>query len=347
MPRETDVVHDADLWTSVARLVDRAPRESDLSFHGVELLAAERSRHVERTPSLRAAAARRTAAATSLLAPLVLSRVLAVVESPVVLMKGPEVAARYENPLTRSFRDLDLLVDDAGSVWRALVDSGFEPTGDPALYVGIHHLRPLLAPGLPLVVEIHHQPKWLAGKTPPTRDMLDTAVPSATGVPGLLTLEPARHAVALAVHAWAHVPFGHLGRLIDVAAMAQGLEADALRNTARLWGVGRLWRSTEAVLDSLFRGARRPVSGRIWARHLWDTRERMVIERHLQCWLAPFWAAPPAGATGMTRAWLSEQIAARPEESRLVQARRSAVAISHAFRRVSEHDASMTSRKPW
>ena len=93
-----------------------------------------------------------------------------------------------------------------------MVEAGFEPTGDPELYVGIHHLRPLVLPGLPPVVEVHHDPKWLDGTAPPTAELLKTAVPSATGIPGLLTLEPARHAVALAVHAWAHVPLSRLGR---------------------------------------------------------------------------------------------------------------------------------------
>ena len=56
------------------------------------------------TPDPRQAlAAERTAVATSLIAPLVAQRVLAAVDEPVVLMKGPEVAQWWQNPLTRSY----------------------------------------------------------------------------------------------------------------------------------------------------------------------------------------------------------------------------------------------------
>ncbi len=152
-------MYDASLWTNVARLIERAPRESDLRYHGVDLLAAQHDRRLGRTPALHTIAATRTAAATSLIAPLVLQRALAAVNGPVVLMKGPEVAEYYENSLTRPYRDIDLLVEDADAAWNAMVEAGFEPTGDPELYIGIHHLRPLVLPGLPLVVEVHHEPE--------------------------------------------------------------------------------------------------------------------------------------------------------------------------------------------
>jgi hypothetical protein len=253
-------------------------------------------------------------------------------------MKGPEVAEHYEHPLGRRYRDLDLLVPDSDAAWHSLVAAGFEPTGDPALYIGIHHLRPLVLPQLPLVLEVHHEPKWIDGVRPPTQELLETAVPSATGIRGLQALEPARHAVALAVHAWAHVPLGQLGRLVDVAAVAQGVEREELSSIARRWDVERLWASTEAVLDWLFHGARRPVASHIWARHLATALERTVLERHLQNWLAPFGAAPPRQAAAMTRRWLSEQLSPGPAETRRDQLQRSLTSISHAFKRVSEHD---------
>ncbi len=286
-PNDNEIVYDASLWANVARLIERAPRESDLRFHGVELLAAQQDRKLGRTPALHTIAATRTAAATSLIAPLVLQRALAAVSGRVVLMKGPEIAEHYEDSLTRPYRDIDLLVEDAEAAWNAMVEAGFEPTGDPELYVGIHHLRPLVLPGLPLVVEVHHDPKWLDGTAPPTAELLETAVPSATGIPGLLTLEPARHAVVLAVHAWAHVPLSRLGRLIDVAAVSQGVDRSETAAIARAWDVERLWRVTQATIDSLLGQRSRPLAGRIWARHLWSIRERTVLERHLERGLAP------------------------------------------------------------
>jgi hypothetical protein len=338
-PDDTEIVYDASLWANVARLTERAPRESDLRFHGVELLAAQRNRKLGRTPALHIIAAERAAAATSLIVPLVLRRVLAAVDGPVVLMKGLEIAERYQDPLTRPYRDIDLLVEDAQAAWNAMVEAGFEPTGDPELYIGIHHLRPLVLPNLPLVVEVHHQPKWLEGVAPPTAELLRTAVPSATGIPGLLTLEPARHAVVLAVHAWAHVPLSRLGRLIDVAAMLQGVDRGETAAIARAWGVERLWRVTQATIDSLVGQRPRPLAGRIWARHLWSVRERTVLERHLERWLAPFSMQRPARAARITGRHLSHQFTLAEGETRLQMIRRSARAIADAFKRLSEHDS--------
>ena len=276
--------------------------------------------------------------ATSLIAPLVLQRVLAAVDEPVVLMKGPEVAQWWQNPLTRSYRDLDVLVEDSEATWHTLREAGFQPTGDPAIYLGIHHLRPLVWPGLPLVVEVHHQPKWLDDAEAPTAELLRTAVPSATGIPGLLALEPARHAVVLAVHAWAHVPLGRLCRLVDVAALSQRADRDELARIARAWDVERLWRTTEATIDSLFGDRRRPLVGHLWARHLWSVRERTVLERHIERWLAPFSALPPARAAATTRDHLAHQFALAEGETRAQMIRRSARAAADAFKRLSDHD---------
>ena len=183
-PNNREIVYDASLWANLARLIERAPRDSDLRFHGVELLAAQSSRKRGKTPPLHTIAAERTAAAMSLIAPLVLQRALAAIEGPVVLMKGPEVAEYYENSLTRPYRDIDLLVEDAGAAWNAMVEAGFEPTGDPELYIGIHHLRPLVLPGLPLVVEVHHDPKWLEGAAATKTDCSRPRFLPRPGFPG-------------------------------------------------------------------------------------------------------------------------------------------------------------------
>jgi Uncharacterised nucleotidyltransferase len=335
---DEELVYDASLWTSVARLIERAPRESDLRFHGVDLLAAQHDRRLGRTPALHTIAAVRTAAATSLIAPLVLRRALAAVKGRVVLMKGPEVAEHYEDPLTRPYRDLDVLVEDADAAWQEMVEAGFEPTGDPDLYVGIHHLRPLVLPGLPLVVEVHHDPKWIDGIAPPTAELLGTAVPSATGIPGLLTLEPARHAVVLAVHAWAHVPLSRLGRLIDVAAVTQGVDRSETAAVAQAWGVERLWHVTQGTIDSLLGQRPRPLAGRIWARHLWSARERTVLERHLERWLGPFSMLPPAEAARATGRSLAQQLTPEDGETRAQMIRRWTYALTDALKRQSDHD---------
>ena len=338
-------MRDLALWRSVDELVRRAPRSSDLRYHGLELLALRRQREASAPRSPEAVALERTAAATSLIAPLVLERVLASVDRPVVLMKGPEAAAWWANPLTRPYRDIDLLVEDSERAWRRLRKAGFVPTGDPELYEGIHHLRPLVWPGLPLVVEVHHQPKWIDGISPPTAELLETAVRSATGIPGLLALEPARHAIALAVHAWAHGPLGRLGRLVDVAALSQGADRRLLSSIAASWHVERLWNVTSVAVDSLFHGGRRPLVGHIWARYLWSARERTVLERHLQQWLAPFSALPPGAAARATRRQVAHQFALDEGETRVEMLKRSGRAATHLFQRQSDHDSQTTASK--
>ncbi len=48
-----------------------------------------------------------------------------------ILMKGPEAAARYPDPALRPFCDLDFLVDDPAAAHRALMASGFVEVGEP------------------------------------------------------------------------------------------------------------------------------------------------------------------------------------------------------------------------
>ena len=219
-----------------------------------------------------------------------------------------------------------------------MVAAGFEPTGDPEDLHRDPPPSPSRLPGLPLVVEVHHDPKWLDGAAAPTAELLRTAVPSATGIPGLLTLDPARHAVVLAVHAWAHVPLSRLGRLIDVAAMSQGHDRSETAAIARAWDVERLWRVTQAVIDSLLGHRQRPLAGRIWARHLWRVCERTVLERHLERWLGPFSMLPPARAVRVTGQNLSDQFTLEDGETRVQMIRRSTRAVADAFKRQSDHD---------
>ena len=145
-----------------------------------------------------------------------------------------------------------------------------------------------------------------SGSTTPTRRRQSCCAPLChrrTGIPGLLALEPARHAVVLAVHAWAHVP---LGAALPPRRRRRTRTASSDRESwlasLAAWNVDRLWRTTQATIDSLFGDRRRPLVGHLWARHLWDVRERTVLERHVERWLAPFSALPPARAAGADQA---------------------------------------------
>ncbi len=334
---------EVQLWESVERLVERASRYSDLEAHGLQHLAPARVRRLGYAVPERVLTAQRWAAVCSMLAPLVLGRIVTTVDEPVVLMKGPELALRYPDPAWRPYRDLDVLVSDAAGVWQALRDAGFEETGDPELYRDLHHLRPLVLPKLPLIVEIHARPKWIEGLTPPdTGELVETAVPSRLGVDGLLTLEPARHAVSLAAHAWAHVPLSRIVHLVDIAAMSAEVDRSELDEVASGWGVGRVWRVTSRAVDGLLFGRTRPLSGRSWARHLWHVRERTVLDRHLQRWLSPYWGLPPRRALGLTATELRRELRPAPGETWRQKLQQTLRALRDAFIRLSDHDRSLT-----
>ena len=103
----------AEIWRRADELVLRAPGEAALREHGVHLLGAKRLREVGRPVSDELEADGWTAAILTLVAPSLLERVRESCDGPLVLMKGPEVAARYPQPELRGFRDVDLLVPDA------------------------------------------------------------------------------------------------------------------------------------------------------------------------------------------------------------------------------------------
>jgi hypothetical protein len=261
-----------------------------------------------------------------------------------VLLKGPEAAACYPEPSSRPFNDVDVLVPDAIRVQRTLVAAGFRPLGEERLYVGSHQLQPLQHPGFPLLVEVHMRPKWVDGiPPPPVQELFDTAVESVVPVAGISALPRAHHAVLLAAHGWAHEPLGSLRHLIDIAAARQGMsdsEADAL---ATAWGIGRIWRTTVAAIDSLLFGARRPWPLRVWARNLAGVRERTVLEMHLERWLAGFAAFPLRRAVPMAIRAVEADVRPGAHEGWARKFRRTRGAIRNAFVGRSRHDTEVES----
>ena len=260
----------------------------DLRRHGLQLLAARRLRLQGRPVHRQLVHDEQLAAAVTLSTPLLLRRVRAAYDGPVVLMKGPVLAELYPEPRLRPFGDVDILVADAERAQRALLAAGFRPVGDPSLFRNIHHLRPLVAPGLALTVEVHDRPKWPEGcDAPSVEELLARAIPAPAG---LLTLPAAEHALVVAAHSWAHSPLGRLGHLLDVHLLAAGAEEADLRTLARRWGLERLWETTARASGALFGDGRSSWPLRTWARSLPAVRERTVFERHLETCFAPFWA---------------------------------------------------------
>jgi hypothetical protein len=327
------------MWEAVAALVDRVPDEAALRHHGLHLLAAGLAAADGRPVSAALCHDRRVMAGLELAAPMVLDAARRAYGGALLLMKGPEAAALWPGAATRPFRDLDLLADDALAAHRALREAGFMETGRPEVYEGIHHLRPLQMPGLPLIVELHERPKWPAGVPAPEPERLRAAgVPSATAVPGLLALPPAEHALVLAAHSWAHVPLARLCQLVDVAAAGHGTGEGEIEALARAWGCARLWRTTRAVTEALTSGGRRPLCLRAWAHHLEHGRERTVLAEHLQRWLSGFAALPPRRALAACAGAVLTDLRPEREEDWSVKLARARAAVGDATLPKSEHD---------
>jgi hypothetical protein len=288
----------------------------------------------------RLVAQERVVAARSLAAPIVLERIRCAYDGDLLLFKGPEVAASYPDPVLRPYGDIDLLASDAYAAQRALIKAGFEPVGDEQRYVGIHHLRPLRPPRLPLLVEVHHALNWPHGlRAPGSAELIEAGVPARCGVEGILGLTPVHHAVVLAAHAWSHAPLGHVRHLLDIALVAADAERSDLARLAERWGASRLWKATVAVLDALFGGAGLPVTLRLWARHLASVRERTVFEAHLRSWASPLWCLPPSKALPAAAAAFAADLRPSLGEPWREKARRTRLALANATARGSQYDA--------
>lgn len=324
------------IWDAVDRAVDRAPTAADVRSHRLELFAARRWRATGRAVPQDFAELERRASVGVLAAPVVLEHVRAACEGEqVVVLKGPEVAARYPDPALRVFGDVDVLVRDAEAVQASLLRAGFEEIGDASLYVDIHHLRPLRLRSLPLVVEVHSRPKWIGAPPPSTEELLAAAerLPS-----GLYALPPAHHALVLAAHSWAHEPLRRLRDLLDVVLLADEAGRDETARLARAWGVERLWRATIGAADAVFLGGRPTWPLRLWAQNLDRARERTVLENHLQRWLSDFSVAPPGRALAAWPRTLVRELGPEGDETWAAKLSRSARALRNARRRRSAHD---------
>ncbi len=210
-----------------------------------------------------------------------------------MLLKGPEVAVRYPGG-ARTFADIDLLVPNAGATQRALIAAGFVEEDDPeGLYVGIHHLPPVRWPGMMLTIEVHSEPKWPDGlRRPAVEQLLERGVASSLDVPGILAPDPAAHALLLAAHAWAHQPLASLRDLLDVGAVATEAERAEIDLLARSWSLSRVFETMASALEAALRG-RRTVPLRLWAGHIPELRDQIVLEQHLERVVSPFWGLPP------------------------------------------------------
>ena len=279
---------DDSLWQRVDALIDSAGNDGDLRSHRLEVLAARRFRATGRIVPPEFMVQERLAAIAAITAPRVLERIADAYPRSAIVLKGPEVAALYPAPGMRNYGDIDVLVEDPEAAQSALIEAGFEPIGDPSLYVGTQHMRPLRPPDMPLLVEIHSRPLAVrhtvlltcrSFSTPPDRRSRESTECSRY---------TACHVLMLAVHSWAHEPLRRLRDIVEIAAMAEDADRREIERLAHRWGVQELWRTTARVIDAVFSGARPPLVLRTWARNLRTARERNVLESHLQRWLSDF-----------------------------------------------------------
>jgi hypothetical protein len=321
-------------------LIEGARTLRGIEHHGLQLLAARRWRALGQPVPGRFFRQERRVAATWLGTPTALQRIRAAYDGDLLLLKGPEVAVAYPDPALRPYADLDLLVSDSQAAQRALIADGFEPLGNERRYDGLHHLRPLRVPGLPLTVEVHHAAKWPAGlEAPSTPELLATGVPSRCGVEGILGLAPAPQAILLAAHAWAHAPLGKLRQLLDIALIAADAQPADLARTAERWGASHVWTTTVRALNALFGNARSPATLRLWARHLPSVRERTVFERHLTCWVSPLWSFAASDGLRHGAAAVAADLRPAGGERWRVKLRRTQLALANASMNASRHDA--------
>jgi hypothetical protein len=322
------------LWAAVDELVTRAPGIAALRHHRLDLLAAARFRALGLEVDPRLRATERVAAMQALAVPHLLEVMRSAVDGPLVLMKGPEVAASYRYPGCRPFGDLDVLTADAEAAFAALLCAGFTEIG---MCDAEHHAPPLVWPGVPLKIELHSKVKWVDGlSAPPNHDLFGLTGPSRTGVEGIEGFAPEAHAVLLAVHAWAHDPLQCLGHLIDVAAVLAETERSRADELARGWGCERIWRTTLAAIDGLLGRRSLSMPVRTWARHLLSGREPRVVERSVARIAAPGWALPRHRAPAGVVAELFSVMQRYEWETRDEQMLRSREALRHPFKPVSE-----------
>jgi hypothetical protein len=281
------------------------------------------------------------AAIRSLIAPAILERIRAACSGQIVLMKGPEVAAYYPDPVLRPFGDLDVLVEDAPTAQRELLAAGFEPVGrSNSKYAMLHHLQPLTWPGTPLAVEVHRRPEWPKWSAPPpSEELLSLSVPGKLGVDGIAALPASWHAVLLLAHSWSGAPLRRLLDLVDIAALVPLEERPRAAALADRAGLGGVWTVAADAADALLHDGPVPWMLRTWARDLLRVRDSTVLENHLARLLSPFWVLPPRRAARVAATELGGTLWPAAGESWPAKAARASRAARNAFLPLADHDA--------
>lgn len=284
------------LWEGMDRLVDRTG-PAGLEAHRIQAWAADRRRRRGLPLDAELAAAEGRATNADRLSVMLLSIVRDAIDGPLVVLKGPELAALYPRPWMRPAVDLDVLVPEVEDVHARLIAAGFQPFGSRTEYEGHRHERPLWLPDLPLGLELHREPGWPDWISPPSPGSLfDAAVPSRSGTAGVSALPGDLHALVVALHSWQHAPLRDARDLLDLALVVADAGRGPCLARARAAGAERALLTNLAAADALLLGGRRTAPMATWARHLDPLRPRSTGSWFLAQALSPFWAMPPASA---------------------------------------------------
>jgi hypothetical protein len=331
------------LWGSVEALLDRAPSTADLRAHRLHLLAVARDRQRGAAVPISLALSEVVALQQVMATRAALEDLPNHFDGRILVLKGLSIGVHYPEEHLRPAGDVDLLTDRPGSLQAALVAAGWTPVGpfDEAYYDGLHHLRPLAAPGgTGPLVEVHRRPNWVRWRrSPPVEELLEAGVSGALGIDGILSLDPAHGAVVAAAHAWGEMPLRTVGDLIDITALRLATSSDEVAAVARRWGLERLWRTTRRAADGLLGFGPGPVTLRSWARNLEEVRDHMVFEAHIRRYCGPFWARPLGPALLSAAEEALNDVRRTPDETWSNKARRWREALKHPTRPMSEHKA--------
>jgi hypothetical protein len=132
----TDVV-----WKRVDALIDRARGPTDLAEHRLGALAAARLRAQGRFVPDALEQEERIGLMASVTAPAALERVRDILDEPIVVVKGPVLAALYAAAHLRAYADLDLVVVDIAQAQRRLIAAGAAYALDEPAPPDRHHGR--------------------------------------------------------------------------------------------------------------------------------------------------------------------------------------------------------------
>ena len=180
----------APLWQAVDRLLAHADL-TGVEAHGLGPLAAHRLRELGQPVPAALEQARALARMAMLTSIPLLRRIRDLVDGPLVLMKGAEVASLYPGARARSAMSIYSL-SRAVVLHAALRREGFVEVEYPGEdFSDYRHLPPLRVPNLWLRVEIHVRPIVPAGyRPPPLDDIVQASVPSALGIEGSIRPPP-------------------------------------------------------------------------------------------------------------------------------------------------------------